>query len=755
MKKYFVSFLFVVFPLLVFAQGIQGRIVDQETNEPLPGITIALPHTAWGTLSDSDGRFRIDGLPAGEYGLRISAVGYESVFQKVQVPASEELTVTLVKAVVLLNNEINVTAQRFDNPTFESPQPVTVLSRKYIRQTAPRTTPELLMGTTGVFVQKTNHGGGSPIMRGLMGNQVLLLMDGIRLNNAGYRYGPNQYLATVDPLLLERVEVTRGAGSVLYGSDALGGVIQLISKTPGFASGKPTVSANGYGKWMSAGMELTGRGEVELRTDKIAFIGGFSAKNFGDLLAGGDLGFQRPSAYQERAGDAKLLIKTSATSVLSASYQHLYQYDVPIYYRLAQDNYLKYSFVPQARTLGYVRWEKSAENKWFQSVRVTASLNRSVEGLITQRNKALSFNRNKDVIDTWGAMAEIHSQPETFWQVHSGVEYYRDKVSSRLATVDVQTGNETAKRGNFADGSVMDNLALYTSHVLDFPKFQITGGVRYNAISLHIKDETLDNPTIRPGAWVGHLSATYKIHPNHHLILGANTGFRSPNLDDVSKLGNVEANVFETPNANLSPEKTFTIEGGYKFRSQWFSGSVLAYHTNLTNQIVRVKSSFNGDTLYQGIRVYTKTNSSESLLYGGEAEAEVKIVSSLVAFGSATYTYGQDESKKEPMRRIPPLFGRAGVRVSFKGFQGRAEYVFAGKQDRLADGDKSDVRISSRLVNNATPAWNVVNVYAGYTFRKLEFNLGLQNLLDQEYRMHGSGVDGVGRSLWIAIRAGI
>ncbi len=744
--------LILLSPFLVIAQSIRGEIRDSQTREPLAGITVSVSNTSVGTITQADGRFALSGLSDGIYTLRISAVGYETLQRDVQVPTEEKLVYSLKKAIVFLNNEVNVTAQRFENQSFHTPQSVSVLSSAYIRQTAPRSTPELLTGTTGVFVQKTNHGGGSPIIRGLMGNQVLLMMDGIRLNNATYRYGPNQYLATIDPLMLERLEVTRGTGSVLYGSDALGGVVQLISKTPTFASGKPTISASGYGKWMSAGMELTGRGEVAISTDNLAFVGGFSAKNFGDLLAGGNLGFQRPSAYQEQAGDAKLLIKTSSSSIFTASYQHVYQYDVPIYYRITQDNYLRYSFVPQTRTLGYLRWEKSTSNKWMQAIRVTGSLNRSVEGLSTQRNNATTRSKGKDVVNTWGAIAEVHSQPATFWQIQSGVEYYLDQVSSEASTVTIQTDDQTARRGNFADGSLMQNLAVFTSHVLDFNRFQLTGGLRFTAVTLQIRDEAINSPTIRPSALVGNLSATYTLHANHHLIFVTNTGFRAPNLDDVSKLGNVEANVFETPNTNLSPEKTMTIEGGYKFRTHRFSGSVMAYRTNLTDQIIRVKSVLGGDTLYQGVRVYTKTNSSRSLLYGGEAEAEVQLISSLVAFGNITYVYGQDKSRNEPMRRLPPLFGRAGLRMEYKGFSGRVEYIFADKQDRLAGGDQSDVRISSRLVDGATPAWNVVNLYAGYSYRTIILNLGIQNLFDKAYRTHGSGVDGVGRSLWVALR---
>ncbi|MBC8112396.1 MAG: TonB-dependent receptor [Verrucomicrobia bacterium] len=673
------------------------------------------------------------------------------LFSLLTVFAQNDIKKDSIKS-VFLNDEVIITAQRYSVQSFDVPQSVSILSPKYIQQVLPRTTPELLTGTTGVFVQKTNQGAGSPIMRGLMGNQILLMMDGIRLNNATYRYGPNQYLATIDPFILEKVEVARGSGSVLYGSDALGGVVQLFSKSPVF-SDKPTFSGSAYGKVMSAGMELTGRTELQFSSTKFGLVAGFSAKNFGDLLAGGDLGFQRPSAYKERAGDVKLHVKLSPNSLFTASYQHLIQYDVPIYYRVAQNDYFKYSFVPQARTLGYLRWEKTSDNLWFQSIRLTASLNRSVEGLETQRNSAVTADTKEDVVNSFGGIAEIHSQPLQNWQIHSGIEYYFDEVGSKAYTTNLGTQLPTPFRGNYADGSTMSNVAVFTSHVLDLDKLQFSAGLRFNAIALSVKDEAIGNPVINPSAWVGHFSATYKIHPNHHLIAAFNTGFRSPNIDDVSKLGNVEANVYEVPNANLKPEKSITIEGGYKFRTPWLSGSLMVYRTDLTNQIDRVRSTYNGSDSLNGVPVFTKQNFLQSQIYGFEGELEARILPNLLFLGNFTTTHGQNFTLASPMRRIPPNFGKAGFKYTQKGFSGQFEYVFAGKQNRLASGDKSDIRISSRLVNGATPSWNVLNVLAGFTFKTYALNAGLQNILNRAYRVHGSGVDGVGRSAWLALRA--
>jgi hemoglobin/transferrin/lactoferrin receptor protein len=181
---------------------------------------------------------------------------------------------------------------------------------------------------------------------------------------------------------------------------------------------------------------------------------------------------------------------------------------------------------------------------------------------------------------------------------------------------------------------------------------------------------------------------------------------------------------------------------------------LMVYRTDLTNQIDRLESTFNGSDSVNGVPVYTKQNFSKSQIYGFEGEIEAKILPNLLFLGNFTTTHGQNFTLAAPIRRIPPNFGKAGFKYTQKGFSGQLEYVFAGKQDRLAAGDKSDVRISSRLVNGATPAWHVLNVFAGFTFKKNSLNIGLQNLFNRAYRVHGSGVDGVGRSVWLALRVG-
>ncbi len=731
---------------LIYGQSIQGIITDEQSNEPIADVHVQLVNSQVGSITDRDGKFLLDGFVMDSARIRISAIGYTTIEQTIS-SNNEEVQVRLAPSVILLNNAVTITAQRSERLTFDVPESITTVSRVQIEQQAPRSTPEALMNETGIWIQKTNHGGGSPIIRGLVGNQVLLLIDGIRLNNATYRYGPNQYLSTIDPGLIERIEATRGSGSVLYGSDALGGVVQIISKTPSFSSTGIHVGGKATGKWMSGGMEQSARAEVDLASKQIAFLGGFSARNFGDIVAGGDLGTLTPTGYNERSGDAKLLVRTGASGLFSAAFQQLTQHNVPRYDQVTQGGYSYYNFDPQVRQLSYLKWEHSSKSPWLQSFKVTSSLNRSIEGINSQKNNLSDRKKQRDEVNTIGMIAEVISNPKSNWHAQSGVEYYFDKVNSKAFVLNSNTNEETSQRGSYADGSTCSNLALFTNHQFDLHKFQFSAGTRFNRVTVSVIDNVFGNQKINPNALVGNAGVMYKLHSKLHAIASINTGFRAPNIDDMSKFGTLEANVFEIPSSQLSPERSFNIESGFKFSSPKLSWTVTAYQTKLFDLIDRVATTYSGAETFEGRKVYQKQNVGEAVVRGVEADLEATIIQSLSVFGNLTYTHGENVTKQEPMRRIPPLFGRTGFRFSHRsGIWFKGEWAMAGVQDRLAAGDKTDVRIKIRLVDDAMPAWDIVNVYVGYSHKYFSVQVYGQNLLNKAYRVYASGVDAYGRS---------
>ena len=299
------------------------------------------------------------------------------------------------------------------------------------------------------------------------------------------------------------------------------------------------------------------------------------------------------------------------------------------------------------------------------------------------------------------------------------------------------------KRGLYPDGATMSSLAIFSLHTLTLNKLILTAGGRYNAFQISTPESSLP-ATIRPSALVGNFGASFAIVPAVRLVASVQSAFRAPNVDDLGTLGIVDFR-YEVPNATLQPERSLNKEGGVKIRSKRFSATILAYHNQLSNFINRVRA---GKDSIQGYPVYLKQNSAQAFIRGLEAEAEYEVAPSWLIYGGGSYTYGQNTTAREPFRRIPPLNGRVGLTYQLLGgWWARAELLLAGAQTRLAKGDQDD----NRIAKGGTPAWQVLNLNGGYRWRYVTLSAELQNLTNQAYRTHGSGVDGIGRSAWLSV----
>lgn len=644
--------------------------------------------------------------------------------------------------------EVTVTALRFENKAFRVPEAVSIVTQEELESNVSRSMAEALIGKTGVWMQKTNHGGGSPFVRGLTGNQTLLLLDGVRLNNSTYRYGPNQYFNTLDPLNVSQIEVVRGAGSVLYGSDALGGTIQVLTKSPEFSEGGWDIHGSLTGRWISNDMEYGTRAELELAGSEVAILGGFTYRDFGDLLAGGDLGVQAPSAYQEKAGDFKLLAKVGQSSILTLAYNGLFQSNVGRYDQVAQRGYSTWAFDPQNRQLAYGKLQIAGKSKLVNRINILASWQNSFEGRVSQRENADVIAHEEDEINTLGTFIELYSKPRKDWTILTGLEYYQDWIGSSAFDLNTSTSLTTVKRGLYPDDSKASSFALFHSHTIETGRLLVNTGLRFNIFSLNIIDAEFGDTNISPSALVGNISASYYFKDNQAITGSVNTGFRAPNINDMSTFGRFDSGI-EVPSQDLSPEKSLTFELGYKVEVTNFQSNLSIYHTSLFDLIGRVRSTYNGSPVYESDDVFKKENIANSYIQGLEWNGQANLTNNLLLSGSFIYTYGQNTTDNEPMRRIPPLNGRVALQFQPNDkFYGELEYWYASKQSRLAGGDKSDHRIQA----GGTPGWEVFNFRLGYQFSHLSVNGGIQNILNEAYRIHGSGLDGVGRSYWLSTK---
>jgi outer membrane receptor protein involved in Fe transport len=652
--------------------------------------------------------------------------------------------------------ELVITAQRTATDRFSTAEAINVLSAKQMLLQQARTTPEALMNLNGVFVQKTNHGGGSPFLRGLTGNQTLQLIDGVRLNNATFRYGPNQYLNTIDPLSIERVEVLRGGGSVQYGSDALGGTLQVFTKNPNFST-KPTWNAQVLGRIVTQGMEQTGRSELGFANSKIAFLGGLTYRNFGDLVGGDTTGKQSPSGYDELNFDIKARFRFSPKAILTVAHQNTKQSNVPLYHRIQLENFNVSEFDPQRRQLSYARLDFETENPVFKKIYAIVSLQNTEEGRNSRRNGSTILRIENDKVRSLGLSFNVLSkfrgntaQKTSLGEeegggyfANSGFEIYDDFVKSSRLDMDEKTAIATAKRGLYPNDAKMTSYALFSMHNYTFKKWQFTAGGRLNGFNIQVSDETIGKSTLKPTAFVWNAAILRGVTAHFNLFFSAHSAFRAPNIDDLGTLGIVDFR-YETPNFSLNPEKSYNYQLGFKVKTTKLQGETYLYHNQLRNIIARVRV----DTQrVQGYPLYRKENVEKGAIQGIETHWNYRFTAGVNVTAGLTYTYGQNQTKNEPMRRIPPINGRLAVSYSRKGVFLSAEYLGASAQTRLAQGDKDD----NRIPKGGTPTWSVFNIYGGYVFKNLSLNLSFQNLLNEDYRTHGSGINGVGRSAVLGI----
>jgi hemoglobin/transferrin/lactoferrin receptor protein len=636
-----------------------------------------------------------------------------------------------------------VTAQRQKMRQFSVPRTATqVISGDMIRPSA-YAVPELLRSAPGVFMQKTNHGGGSPIIRGLTGQQVLVLNDGIRLNNATFRSGPNQYLNTLDPGWLSGAEVLEGGGSVEYGSDALGGVVNLQTHTPQFSE-KRQISPELTLRYATGNMEKSVHTALNASGKRLAFRGTFALHDFGDLLAGRGLGRLSPTGYRQHAFSFKTLFEITPNATLTVAWQQLEQKNVPIYHKVQLENFARNHIAPQQRQLAYLRLNTRSDNRWIRQTEWTISNQYLGEVRESQKNGDTSFVREKDDTRTLGLTATITSILSEKWTVNTGAEYYFDRVYSKKTTENLRTNSLTEQRGLYPNNATLGNLGLFHLHTLQWSRLTITGGLRYHQTAARVYDDANGRTNLNMNALVGHAGASVALVRRVRLFSNCSTAFRAPNIDDLGTLGIVDFR-YEVPNSRLRSEQGRNVEAGLKIETKKTFIALSAYHLQLKDLIERIKTT---DSI-QGYPVYQKENTARAFIRGGTVQVRWMPAARLMLLGHATYTFGANAKTAEPLRRIPPVFGRICADYQITNWLStRLDGQWAGAQYRLSKADVAD----NRIADDGTPGWAIAHWSVTGRFRRWALSAEWHNLTNAPYRVHGSGVDGTGSSLWLQLR---
>ena len=432
--------------------------------------------------------------------------------------------------------ELVVTATRVERELFDTPQAVTLIDPLEIEQANVTSTPDLFDFATGVYIQKTNLGGGSPFIRGMTGKQVVILVDGVRLNNSYYRFGPHQYLNTIDPNIIERIEVVRGPTSVLYGSDALGGTINIITRKREDFSSSQAVGGLLHGLYDSAVDGGSARAQVEGNSGSFGFLGGATRKYFNDLEGGGDIGEQVPSGYGETDADLKFNWRLGQQHELILATQYMRQYDVPKTSEVTLGDKLKFNYEPQERQLAYLEY-RGHDLDWFDGVKADLSYNRQKEGeeIIDGDTSNLETRELTDV-KTLGASLQLTNVLNDANRLTYGLEYYRDDYDTSKQALDLTTGLTSALIPGTPDGAEYTSFGLYLQDEIRLgERADAVLGLRYSKFEA---DGTLVTATqteslnLDTSKVTGSLNARYALTPELNLVGGVAQGFRAPNMED-------------------------------------------------------------------------------------------------------------------------------------------------------------------------------------------------------------------------------
>ncbi len=605
-----------------------------------------------------------------------------------------------------------------------------------------RTVPEILSYETGVMVQKTNHGGGSLSLRGLHGNQTLMMVDGVRLNNSIFRYGPNQYLNTVDAFAVDQLDVLFGSGSIQYGSDAMGGVIAAKFHEPEFVKCNQWVPKVFF-RTTTGNQEYSMRSSVDRCFGQNAITAGITMRQFCDVLAGGDSKYQRPSGYKEFDVDVKFVRKDKLGKWVAA-HQSNNQFDVPIFHRVALENYKFYNTTLQARTLTYLKRSLVFSGKLFDEIELMAGRQNQHEHREFQKNNSNLLRTERDSVNTYFFTTKFYGKLHNRWQWVLGTDFYLDKVNSARTDADVALGTLKQIRGLYPNGSTqMQNSAFgYITKTGDRGLVRLGG--RYNYTQITLQTLETGNVQYQKGAFVADGAGSFKVTKKLHLYGNVGTGFRSPNIDDMGTLGIVDFR-FETPQYGLLPEYSFNKELGLKYKSAKSQFNVCVFHNAMSGLISRIKA---GSDSMQGYPVYQKKNVGSSLIYGAELDWKHEWGGHWVFGGGGSLIVGDNITGNEPMRRIPPAMCNAVLRYKLNGSVSFSMNIIGARaQLRLANGDIQDNRIGPA----GTPGYFTGDLRCEMNFKRATVDIAILNLRNQRYKTHGSGIYSMGRAVQLLI----
>ena len=779
------------------AQKIQ--VLSQQTKDPILGVAIFNKDKSKSAVTNFDGFADISSFNQDEL-ITFQHIAHIPISQTKSQIVKDGSQVLLTTDASSLD-EVVLSVSKFGQKKRDIPQQIVSVTSEDVLFRNPQTAADLLESSGQVYVQKSQLGGGSPIIRGFSTNRLLIAVDGVRFNTAIFRGGNVQNIISIDPFAVARTEVILGPGSVVYGSDAVGGVMNFYTKKPKFSFEEGySFSGNTSLRYATANKEKTGHFDFNIGAKKWAFLTSVTYSDFDNLRMGSqgpddylrtqyvetingidtvvqnqDPKIQRPTAYSQINTMQKVRYMPNNNWNFDLGLFFTTTTDYPRYDRLIRtsNDVLRsavWDYGPQQWFSGNLQIQNTPDtNTLFDESAFTLSFQHFKESR-SDRDFGDSFlYKTQEKVAAYTTAWDFEKKIKKA-KLNYGIEYIFNKVGSRGRKTDIATGISQLDVSRYPDGSSWQSLAGYMSTQFALAKnISFLGGLRYSHIIIDAKFDTslFDLPfteaTINTGALTGTAGVTW--NPNQTLgwRLNLGTAFRAPNIDDVGKVFDSEPGSVVVPNPDLKPEYAYNADIGVSLNFDTvvkldFAG----FYTILEDALIRRDFSLDGESqiVYQGelSTIQAIQNASRAQVYGFEAGLEVAFSKALKLSSQYNITKGfaQDQQgNKEALRHAAPAYGNTHLfykkaKLTLDAF---VEYNGQFDFEDLAPSQQNNAFLyaADQNGNPYAPKWHTLNFSAQYKYSKsLQLNATLENITDQRYRPYSSGLSAPGRNLIVA-----
>jgi len=778
-------------------------VKDRDSGQPLEAVTVYSAAPKAQRMTNGIGQADLSAFRGSER-IEIRLIGYEAAAFRFSELEHAGFVVYLSSVGLSLGREVVVSATRWNQSKREVPAKISQISARTVALQNPQTAADMLGGSGEVFIQKSQQGGGSPMIRGFSTNRVLLTVDGVRMNTAIFRSGNLQNVIALDPFAIENTEVFFGPGSVIYGSDAIGGAMNFQTLTPLFAEeDKTRVGGKAAARTASANNERAGHFDLGVGWQKWAMVTSVSHQTFGDLRMGthGPEEYLRPFSVQRQGGtdivvanDDPLVQRPTGYSQISMMQKLRYQpnekwdFNYGFHYSTTTDysrydrllrmrnNGLPHSaewlYGPQVWGMNNLNVAHTATNRlfdgmtlrvaqqFFEESRIDRDFNDPIRRSRVEKVQAYSAN-----LDFYKAVGE---RQKWFY----GVEAIYNDVRSTGTDKNIFTGVVVPGPARYPKSDWASYAAFATYQYRVSEKLLLQAGGRYSQFVLNAVFDTTFFPlpvaraNLNKGALTGSVGLVYDPSESWSLAANASTGFRAPNVDDMGKLFDSEPGAVMVPNPNLSAEYAYNVEFDIaKVFGKRVKVDVTGYYTVLQNALVRRTATLNGldSIVYAGelSQVLAIKNAANATVYGLQASVEAKLAGGFGISSQVNFQNGEeelDDGTTSPLRHAAPWFGATHLtytapRLSldfYAMYNGEVPFSEMPQEER----GKDFIYAMDTDGNPYSPSWYTLNFKAMYQFSEnWSVSGGVENLTDQRYRPYSSGLVAAGRNFILALRA--